>query len=356
MLPPKKLHSDRIFHIIFTLIVFGIFFTLVYYLRTVLIPFVIALLLADVLDPAVDFFERFRLSRSFSIVLVFLLILVILFLTLFWGIPYIIEELSQFSAVFPEYITNIYNYLSKIFGEHVSKENVEQIVRNIQSSQIIERLLISITNAFSKILNLFYFLVAGVIIILYTFYLLKDIDRIRERWILYVPEAYRGTIQMFMRDSYYFITTFFRGQLIIVTIMGVLFSIGFSIIDIRLAIVLGFTAGFLNLIPNFGTIIAIIPAVLLAIGRALETGGNPVIYVIGVIIVFTIVQIIQDVILTPTIMGKKTGLRPATILLSVFIWGKLLGFLGIILAIPLTCLTKVYFSRFILHKDMEVSQ
>jgi predicted PurR-regulated permease PerM len=72
---------------------------------------------------------------------------------------------------------------------------------------------------------------------------------------------------------------------------------------------------------------------------------------ISVLIVFTVVQGVQDIILTPTIMGKRTGLRPATILFSVFIWGKLLGLLGVILAIPLTCLTKTYFAKFILKEN-----
>lgn len=156
---------------------------------------------------------------------------------------------------------------------------------------------------------------------------------------------------MFVKDTYYYTVTFFRGQLTIVTILGILFAIGFSIVDIRLSILIGFTAGFLNLIPNFGTLVAIIPAVLLAIGRAVEEGGDPLIRIGGVLIVFLVVQVIQDMILVPTIMGKKTGLRPATILISVFVWGKLLGFLGIILAIPLTCLTKVYFARFILKEE-----
>ncbi|MCH7782630.1 AI-2E family transporter [candidate division KSB1 bacterium] len=120
----------------------------------------------------------------------------------------------------------------------------------------------------------------------------------------------------------------------------------------------------LNLIPNFGTLVAIIPAILLAIGRAEELnsmnqvalGGifnNHMSLIGGVLLVFLVVQIIQDFILVPKIMGKRTGLRPATILFSVFVWGKLLGFLGVILAIPLTCLTKVYFARFILKDDPE---
>ncbi len=206
------------------------------------------------------------------------------------------------------------------------------------------------TNIFSQILNLIYILVGLVIIIIYVFFLLRDIDRIKERWEYYIPVRYRENIRSFLQDAYYYTTHFFRGQLIIVTILGILFSIGFSVVDIRMSIIFGFTAGFLNLIPNFGTIIAVFPAMLLAVGRAAEDGSDPLLRIGGVLLVFLIVQAIQDIILTPAIMGKRTGLRPATILFSVLIWGKLLGFLGVILAIPLTCLTKVYFVRFVLKE------
>jgi len=354
MYPAVRLDGNRIFQVTLTVIVFGLFFTLLYYLRTVLIPFAVALILADILDPVVDIFERLKLPRGIAIIVVFLIIFTVISFALFWGIPYIINELRQFSSVFPDYIMNIYNFLSQKFGEHISKDYVNKLISNLQSTLIIERLMNYIAAIFSKIVNLFYGLVAVVVMFMYTFYLLKDIDRIRERWNLYIPETYRLTVQMVVKDTYHFITTFFRGQLIIAAILSVLFAVGFSIVDIRLSILLGFIAGFLNLIPNFGTIIALIPALLLAMGRALEEGEDPLMRIIGILLVFISTQVVQDFILTPTIMGKKTGLRPATILLSVFIWGKLLGFLGILLAIPLTCLTKVYFSRFILKKEIEV--
>ena len=187
-----------------------------------------------------------------------------------------------------------------------------------------------------------------------SFFLLRDIDKMRSKWFYYVPENYREPVRMFVKDAYDYTVNFFRGQLTVVTILGVLFAAGFTIVDIRLSILIGLTAGFLNLIPNFGTLVALIPAVLLAAGRALEEGGDPTLRIGGVLIVFIVVQLIQEIVLVPNIMGKRTGLRPATLLFSVFVWGKLLGFLGIILAIPLTCLVKVYFIRIVLKNDPEL--
>jgi len=356
----EKYDIDRIFRLVLTVFIAGLMFSLIYYLRTILIQFVIAFIIAYLLDPIVDVLENLRIPRVVSILIVFIFIGLIFFVLIFYGFPYVYSEFYTFGQVFPKYIQNIYNFIqskiSVLSQQQPASESfntyLEKIIENIEASQFIDRILRYISNIFSQLLNLIYLLIALVIIVMYVFFLLRDIDRIKERWQYYIPDKYRITIQVFLQDVHFYTTRFFRGQLTIVFILGILFSIGFSIVDIRLAIIFGFTAGLMNFIPNFGTVTAIFPAVLLAVGRAAEDGSDPWMRIFGVLLVFLIVQITQDLILTPTIMGKRTGLRPATILFSVLIWGKLLGFLGIILAIPLTCLTKVYFARFILKEEI----
>ncbi|MFC1732095.1 AI-2E family transporter [candidate division KSB1 bacterium] len=353
----EKYDIDRIFRMFLSFVGIIVFFSLVYYLRNILVPFVIAFIIAYVLDPVIDFIEKFHIPRIIAILIVFALAGLLLFILFFYGTPYVISELEAFGEVFPSYIQDIYEFAqSKIalFSQSaVSSEYADKLIENIQASGFFEKIVGYLTNIFTQLLNVIYLLVALVIIIMYVFFLLRDIDRIKERWHYYLPEKYRENIRQFLKEAYYYTEHFFRGQLTIVTILGILFAIGFTIVDIRLSIIFGFTAGFLNLIPNFGTITAIFPGILLAVGRAAEDGSSPLLRIGGVLLVFLVVQLIQDIILTPTIMGKKTGLRPATILFSVLIWGKLLGFLGIILAIPLTCITKVYFARFIL-KDKSI--
>ncbi|MCP4726915.1 MAG: AI-2E family transporter [bacterium] len=361
MLKAEKYDVDRIFRLIAGIVIFGLLFLLIYYLRNVLIPFVIAIIIANILDPAVDFFEDRKIPRVLSILIVFILLSGILFLLLFFGTPYVINELSQFSEILPQYIDDISEFflekLTILQGGDTSQninKYLDPIIENLQSSQFIEKIFGYITSIFSQLLNLVLLLVGLVIIVMYVFFLLRDIDKLKERWHNYIPAKYRKTVTMVVSDTYDVSVNFFRGQLIIVSILGILFSIGFTIVDIRMAVLFGFAAGLLNLIPNFGTIIAIFPGLLLAVGRAAEPGGgDPIIKIISVLIVFAVVQGVQDIILTPTIMGKRTGLRPATILFSVFIWGKLLGFLGVILAIPLTCLTNSYFAKFILKENPE---
>ena len=132
--------------------------------------------------------------------------------------------------------------------------------------------------------------------------------------------------------------------------VGILFSIGFLIIDFPLAIGLGLFIGVLNLVPYL-QIIGFIPTVVLAILKAADTGGNFWLILAAALAVFAIVQAIQDGFIVPRVMGKITGLNPAIILLSLSVWGSLMGMLGMIIALPLTTLMLSYYQRFIINKE-----
>ena len=160
-----------------------------------------------------------------------------------------------------------------------------------------------------------------------------------------------------MEDVEYTMNRYFRGQALIALCVGVLLAIGFKIIDFPLAVTLGLFIGVLNMIPYMQTI-GIIPMLILALLRSAETGENFWIIFGLALLVLGIVQMIQDLFLTPRIMGKAMGLNPAIILLSLSIWGTLLGFIGLIVALPLTTLCLSYYKRFILQDDkgMEMSE
>ena len=141
---------------------------------------------------------------------------------------------------------------------------------------------------------------------------------------------------------------YFRGQSLIALIVGILFSIGFLIIDFPLAIPLGLFIGMLNLVPYL-QVVGFIPTIILALLKAHDTGENFWLIMLATLVVFIIVQIIQDGYLVPRIMGKMTGLNAAVILLSLSIWGTLFGFIGLIIVLPLTTIIVSYYKRFILH-------
>ena len=132
--------------------------------------------------------------------------------------------------------------------------------------------------------------------------------------------------------------------------MGILFCIGFTIIDFPMAIGLGILIGIMDMVPYLHTF-ALIPTVFLALLKAVDTGQNFWIILISAVAVFIIVQIIIDMIITPKIMGKAMGLNPAILLLSLSVWGALLGFIGLIIALPLTTLLIAYYKRYVTKED-----
>ena len=139
---------------------------------------------------------------------------------------------------------------------------------------------------------------------------------------------------------------YFRGQAMVAFCVGVLFSIGFLIIDFPMAVGLGLFIGLLNMVPYL-QLIGFVPTILLAIVKAAETGQNFWMIMLMAVVVFAVVQAIQDAILTPKIMGHVTGLNSAIILLSLSIWGSLMGILGMIIALPMTTLLISYYQKYI---------
>lgn len=193
------------------------------------------------------------------------------------------------------------------------------------------------------------------VILLYLIFLLLDYPAYREAWKAFLPPHYRDGVLDFLSEFDIVLRRYFRGQFVIAAAVGVLFAIGFSIIGLPMAVPFGLFIGVLNIVPYLQTV-AVVPAVVLALFRSVETDSSLVLSVALVLLIFGIVQFIQDALITPRIMGKATGLSPIAILLGLFVWGKLLGFLGLLLAIPLTCLGIAYYRRLVLrHSEAETS-
>lgn len=188
-------------------------------------------------------------------------------------------------------------------------------------------------------------LIGLAVIGLYFIFLLLDYDTVRG-WKELIPSAYRESVTGVVNDFESAMNNYFRGQAAVAFICGLLFALGFFLIGLPLSILLGLFIGLLNMIPYL-QILGLIPAGLLALLHALESGSS-IWMALGLTgLVFVVVQIIQDTILVPKIMGKVTGLNPAMMMLSLSIWGKLLGLLGLIIALPTTYLLLVYYRRLI---------
>jgi predicted PurR-regulated permease PerM len=223
----------------------------------------------------------------------------------------------------------------------LNKENMLNAVR-----QIAPRMWNVLTNTFSVLFSI----TVVFIIFLYFVFILLDYEKIADGWINLIPQKYRPFLQGLVEDVETSMNRYFRGQALVAFCVGILFAIGFRLINLPLGITLGLFMGVLNLVPYLQTL-GIVPLLLLSLLKSAETGQNFWIIIGLAILVLIIVQVIQDMILVPRIMGKAMGLNPAIILLSLSIWGTLLGFVGLIIALPLTTLCLSYYKRFILTDE-----
>jgi len=205
----------------------------------------------------------------------------------------------------------------------------------------------TLMNVFSGTLSFILGLTGMVVVLLYLVFLLIDYRIYERMWKGFLPPKQRGDILGFLDEFGLAMSRYFRGQFLIAMTMGVLYAIGFSVLGLRMAVLLGLGIGLLNMVPYL-QVIGMVPALLLGFVKGLESSQPVWLPPVLVLVLFGVVQLVQDGLLVPRILGKSMGLRPVVIMLGLFIWGKLLGFLGLLLAIPLTCLGLAYYRRFVL--------
>ncbi|UCG15883.1 MAG: AI-2E family transporter [Phycisphaerales bacterium] len=336
------------------------------FLSDVLIPFAVAVLLAYLINPIVNAVEsRLKNRVAATLITVFGCLTVLAALAVIM-VPLVGRELTGFGEVIQQLGADAVaaqdgKSLGARFDEFVQgqrNETVRQLLISMRETVAQADLQALVVKAGRKLAPGLWNVVSGafsfvvgltglVIVLLYVVFVSIDYARLSGAWRGYLPPAYRDRIIGFLTEFSQAMGRYFRGQFVIAATVGVLFAIAFSIIGLRMGILLGLFVGLLNMVPYLQTV-GLVPALLLAVLRAVEGESSVLGSVVLVLIAFGVVQLIQDAILTPRIMGKQTGLRPVVILLSVFIWGKLLGFLGLVLAIPLTCLGVAFYRRSVL--------
>lgn len=327
-------------------------------LSGVLLPFFIAWLVAYLIYPLVTFFQyKLKLkNRIVSIFCALFSLLVIGSVAFYLLVPPMIQEFGRVKDLLIEYFSsgahssNVPKTLSEFLRENIDAQFLTQLFREESLLNAIKETVPRLWSLLSESMNLLFSFFTFFIILLYIVFILLDYESISEGWTHLVPQKYRPFVVGVLNDMKDGMDRYFRGQAFVALCVGILFSIGFLIIDFPLAIGLGLFIGALNLVPYL-QIIGFIPTIILAILKAADTGDNFWIILASAVAVFAIVQAIQDGFIVPRVMGKITGLNPAIILLSLSIWGSLMGMLGMIIALPLTTLMLSYYQRFIINRE-----
>ena len=353
----KEITFDRVVRwLIAALIAVGLVW-LVNRLSSVLLPFFIAWIMAYMIYPFVCFLQnKCRLKyRVLSIVVALLVVFAVITLAAFLVVPPIIEESLRMAKLITVYFHDTFassEFMANIQGMLQSYASDDSLMKLLQHSSVMdvaENLVMKAWEFLSGTINFAIGLLGSLVVLLYLFFILMDYEKISDGWIRFIPAGQRKFASMVAGDVKSGMNAYFRGQSLIALIVGILFSIGFLIIDFPMAIGLGLFIGLLNLIPYL-QLVGFIPTIILALVKAADTGQSFWVIILCALAVFAVVQTIQDVILTPRIMGHVMGLNPAIILLSLSIWGSLLGIIGLIIALPLTTLLISYYRRFILKE------
>lgn len=348
---------DRVIRILFTAIaVIGSFFFL-HLIKGALLPFLIAWLIAYLLNPMVEFYQnRLRIrNRALAILATFVSITLVIGGICWLIIPSIMneagktQEIIESLIVSPKSLPHLPVEWQEWIMEKVNLQELSGMLNPDEWTKLAENTLSSVWQLLAGSFNALVSVVGSFIVILYLIFILLDYDKIIAGFRSLIPESYRAITLGILEDVEDGMNRYFRGQSFIALLVGILFSIGFLIIGLPLAIPLGLFIGLLNLVPYL-QIVGILPTTLLCFLGAYGSDGNFWLLFGLAMVVFIVVQTIQDVYITPRVMGAVTGLNPAVILLSLSIWGTLLGVMGMIIALPFTTLLLSYYEKYILKR------
>lgn len=355
----KEITFDRFIRGLIAIGVCIIAYMLISRLSGALLPFLIAWLFCYLVYPIVKFFQyklKFK-SRVLSIFAVLLLVTGILVGICFAVLPPIVEEMVMLKELMANYLTSgnsnstIPDVVNQFIRENIDMRQVEAYFSAERIGELVKGMLPKLWNVISQSFNLVGGVVAAFMVLVYIFFILSDYETLERGWIRLIPEKYRERVVTLCNDVEESMSNYFRGQSFIALCVGILFSIGFLIIDFPMAIGFGLFVGMLNIVPYL-QITSIVPMVFLALVKAANTGENFWWILIAAGIVMLVVQIIQETILIPRIMNKAIGLHPAVILLSLSIWGSLLGLVGMIIALPATSLILSYYRQFLRRQEV----
>tara|TARA_B110000046_G_scaffold174140_1_gene197554 strand:+ start:1129 stop:2199 length:1071 start_codon:yes stop_codon:yes gene_type:complete len=354
MISEKPIDFDRFVR----WVIAGGFILVLYFALTklsgVLLPFLLAWLTAYILDPLVLLIQRVIKKRVLAVfALCFLLLLVGGILILFLA-PIIAEEFRhlyslvnlqlnglEWPAWIPkDIVVKAQSYLSTIDYKSI-----------LNQDGISDKLFGVAKGVWTTVRGVYGIVGAAFGIITYLLYLaflMLDFQSLSDSWMDYIPQKHLSFVKQLAMDLEVQMNGYFRAQTKVVLSVAILFAIGFKIIGLPFAIMLGIIVGLLNYIP-YMQLVGILPALGLAAINSLDSGSTIWVSMSLVLVVFVIIQLIQEVFLTPRFMGGFSGLHPAIILLSLSIWGALLGMVGLIMAIPITSIILSYYKRIILN-------
>lgn len=335
-------------------------------LREVLLPLFIALGAAYVFDPLIDRFERWKIPRTWGILLLTLLIALALTGILLYVVPRLAQQLEELQTRLPGYwnraSTSLLPRLESFRQQHALEfdQGLAWLIEQAKShgGALLAGVSAGLAASFRSLGSLLAKLVGLVIIPVMTFYLLRDFDELKAKATELIPPRRREWVVNFFGELDAALSSFIKGQITVALILSLIYSTGLFLFGCPAPLLIGLVAGFANLIPYLGLALGLLPAVLLT-----YLSGNGLAFTLGAGATFVVGQMLEGMVITPRIVGKSVGLHPVVVMVALMVGGTYFGFAGMILALPTTAVLVVVFRRLhaayvksvVFHEDSEQS-
>lgn len=325
----------------FVIVLSVIIFTLLYLLAPILTPFLIGTLLAYLVNPIVNLLMRLHLPRILAVIIVFLILFLLIFLSILLVVPLIQTQVEHLMEAIPDILTWVQDTAMPLLKEHLNNNQLinvtsikEQLSQNwVKAGGMAGWVVATIFHSGFKLLH---WLFDILLIFVVTFYLLYDWEKVVNGLHQLLPRKYEPTVVKLVKECNDVLGAFFRGQLLVMLTLGIFYSIGLSLIGLKVGIVIGILVGLLSIIPYLGIVVGIIAASIAAFVQFGTIMG-----VVPVWIVFAIGQTLDGMLITPKLVGNRIGLHPVAVIFAVLAGGVLFGFFGVLLALPVASIIMV---------------
>lgn len=315
---------------------------LIYLLAPILTPFLVSGLLAYLGNPLVNRLERWRLPRPLAVAFAFLLFILLVMVLLLFLIPALQSQITAFVTKLPTYLRWLQDIalprIQALFGVELAL-NMDDLQQTLMGhwrevGGWASAFLLYITRSGLSVIGWF---VSAMLVPVVTFYLLLDWNGLLSRALMLLPPRSRGRAARLAQETDTVLGSFLRGQLLVMTSLAILYSVGLTLVGLDLALPIGLLSGLVSFVPYLGFITG-----LLAAGAAAYLQFQDVTSLLGVGAVFLIGQVLESFFLTPKLVGSQIGLHPVAVIFAIMAGGHLFGFTGVLLALPAAAVLKVW--------------
>ncbi|MGY2462637.1 AI-2E family transporter [Vreelandella sulfidaeris] len=314
---------------------------LIYLLDAVLMPFIAGMILAYLADPLTNQFQRWGMNRPLAVSSVFLVLLIVLVVSLLILIPLLVQQLKQLGEAIP----GIFNWVENTLAPQVQEWTGYDL--SIELTNARETLVENwrdaggyLAQALGQIgrsgMAFVSWITYVALIPVVTFYLLLDWNRLLDNIANLVPRQWADDTFRLARRCDEVLSSFLRGQLLVMLCLGIIYAVGLTLMGLNFGLLIGFVSGLVSIVPFLGFIVGLVIALVVALFQYATWWA-----VLGVIVVFSIGQMAESVILQPKLLGDKIGLHPVAVIFAVLAGGNLFGLTGVLLALPVAAVILV---------------